>query len=390
VRRPLGTITDLGDGRLRIRVPAGFDRKTGQRLRPSQTIRGTRRDAERVMAEMLMRVGKTTPATVTLEQFLEEVWLPTKAHLRRRTVDGYQSKIDSCITPHIGHLPLKAVSSYVVERWITELTQEGKSAQTVRHARSVLRCAMRAAVRWGHIDIDPTEGVSLPEVDYRPKILTEPQMAEYLIAFEGHVLEAFVILAISAGLRRSENAALEWSDIDFTEGTVTIRRGMHQRRGDVWYEEPKSKKSRRRLALPDGALARLRGLRGVGAVHTFGGGPLPPDTISRLYREHVASCGLPYVPLRNLRNSHGTFLYESGEDLAHISDRLGHGDTTITDKQYVQRRAEVVDRTTVATIERLFASHLVPTTREDTDGNPPVTQDEPTEKVSRSQSRMAR
>ena len=49
-----GQIRSLGQDRFLVRISAGVDAATGKRLQPSRVVRGTRQDAERVRAELLL------------------------------------------------------------------------------------------------------------------------------------------------------------------------------------------------------------------------------------------------------------------------------------------------------------------------------------------------
>jgi integrase len=244
---------------------------------------------------------------------------------------------------------------------MVEMKRDGKSAQTIVHARSVLKNGLRAAVRWKLIDRDPTDGTERPRVDYEPTVLSGEQMAGYLRAFTGHVIEPVVILAIAGGFRRSELCGLDWSDIDFDAYTVTIKRGLHQRGSRVWFEELKSRTSWRTIEIPAAAVERLRALRAVGPLLPDSEGRMAPDKVSRLYDAQVTDSGLVRVPLRNLRNSYGTFLRTSGVDIETIADLMGHSDASITRKHYIARQNVVASEASMAAVQSIFVRQNAPT-----------------------------
>jgi integrase len=65
-------------------------------------------------------------------------------------------------------------------------------------------------------------------------------------------------VALALGLRQSEALALQWKDVDLLANTLTVRRSIHRvRGGGLVYEEPKSKRSHRTLALPLPLVAEL-------------------------------------------------------------------------------------------------------------------------------------
>ncbi|MGY1663960.1 hypothetical protein ACI78Q_22240 [Geodermatophilus sp. SYSU D00705] len=85
-----------------------------------------------------------------------------------------------------------------------------------------------------------------------------------------HLGEARAVLAAAAhvrnsarwtvalGLRQSEALALQRKDVDLLTGTLTVRRSIHRvRGGGLIYEEPKTRRSQRTLALPVPLVAEL-------------------------------------------------------------------------------------------------------------------------------------
>ena len=56
-RNGSGQIQLMGAGCYRVRISAGYDPVTGKRRQPSKVVHGTRQDAERVRAELLLRPG---------------------------------------------------------------------------------------------------------------------------------------------------------------------------------------------------------------------------------------------------------------------------------------------------------------------------------------------
>jgi integrase len=64
-------------------------------------------------------------------------------------------------------------------------------------------------------------------------------------------------VALALGLRQSEALALQWKDIDLLANTLTVRRSIHRVRGGLIYEEPKTRRSQRTLAVPMPLVAAL-------------------------------------------------------------------------------------------------------------------------------------
>lgn len=334
-RRPVGSIREVADGKHRVEVKHGTHPITGKPRRMSETVHGTWQEAEVVKARLLLEVGKTPASDLTLRQYLEGMYLPdARSRLRARTVDGYQSIFDAHVVPKLGEVKLTALGAYQLVSWYREVKG---SPRTRQHVYRALSTALNEAVRWQLIDFNPMRAVRVPQVTIsRPDTLTADEVRGYLAAFQGHVIEPVVILALAAGLRRSELAGLVWADIDFEVGTVAVARGLHDRRGGVLVEDPKSQTSRRIVALAPWALDILRPLRGIGPLVTEDGAPMRPWRISRLYVDHVAAKELRRVQLKNLRHTHACLMLENGVDIYTVSRRLGHSTVGVTEDHYVK------------------------------------------------------
>lgn len=287
---------------------------------------------------MLLEAGEVPDASdLTVSAFVRDMWLPhlegrvRSGSLRRRTLEGYASKMDNHVLPYLGAIRLDRLDTYAVDRWLAAMTAAGVSAHTRRHAFRIAHNAVRAATRWRLRRDNPLDGVQCPTVPERAVVaLSAAQANAVLDAFAGHEMEPIVVLCLAAGLRRSEVCALDWSDVDLSTGTVTVRRGRHERAGEVWDEPPKTERSKREVSLPAWALEALSRHAAVGPVTS-----LSPERVSYRYRKHLAASGLPDVPLMNLRHTHATLALAAGVDVVVVSRRLGHSTVATTDRFYL-------------------------------------------------------
>lgn len=360
MRRRLGSITWIVPGvKARIRVSAGFDPLTGARRKLDRTVLCNARGAERELARMELEAGVVPSARdLTVKAYLTDMWYPSLERrraqrlIRRETIDGYRSKCDCHVIPLVGSAKLSRLDPYTLDRMFGTLAERGASPHTAHHVYRVLHNALNQAVRWRLIDVNPLDAVDVPK---RPKrelhTLSIAEADAVLAAFAGHPLEPIVLLALGAGLRRSELAAVDWSDMRFyreevaqpdgstvvvERGEVKVWRGLHaaKKADAVWIEDPKTPRSARTLALSPGTLAALRPLRGIGPLAMDGDERMRPDAISAAFRKRLKAAGLSDIPLRDLRHTHATILLRRGANLLAVSRRLGHSTVTTTDIFY--------------------------------------------------------
>ncbi|NMM93857.1 site-specific integrase [Bifidobacterium oedipodis] len=198
---------------------------------------------------------------------------------------------------------------------------------------------LRKAHRWGLCQRDITGMVHAPKQPrHEPPILTNEQIRTLLQGFWGHELEAWLICALTLGLRREEGMGLEWEDIDLRSGKVRIRRALQWVNGHESLVPPKTELSRRTLILPRFAVQRLRQIKGKGRLI----GALTPEMAARRYESWCKRHDLPYVPPMNLRTSWATSSLAAGVDVAVVSRMMGHSSITTTARYYLRPELDVL------------------------------------------------
>lgn len=360
-RRRLGAIRERSPGVFRVELTAGFDPITGKVRRFSETVHGSDIDAERALARMLLDVGRMPAGRhLSVREFIDDLYKPwLEDRVRKMTRLGYESKLDKHVLPKLGDVVLGELEPYVLDRWRDGLLSK-MSGRSALHVYRVFSAALNRAVKWRLIPVNPLAAVDPPRAGVRDlETLSADEALGYLEAFKGHVLEPIVVVALGTGLRPCELAALSWSDIDLAEAEVKVSRGLHERKGEVWIEAPKSDRSHRTVSLPEWCVVLLRPLRALGPLAPHSGTHMPPTMISRLYRAQVASKSLRYVPIRDLRHTHATLLLEAGVDLVVVSRRLGHSTIAITDAHYLRPKRSS-DQAAAAALGVLFQSRAKP------------------------------
>lgn len=166
--RRLGQIVSRGRRRWLIRVFLGRDRETRRRRYHNRTIHGSARRAQETLTRMLRErdLGRGLEgAEITLGEFLDR-WLETaaKPRLRRKSFKSYESLMRRYIRPALGERILAAITPLDVQSAYQQLMDRGLSPRTVRYTYSVLRAAIRQAIRWRLLIQDPTEGAQLPRL----------------------------------------------------------------------------------------------------------------------------------------------------------------------------------------------------------------------------------
>jgi integrase len=339
-RRSAGSIRSAGRGRWRITASAGHDQEAQKRVRLDKTITGSKAEAEMELARMLLAAGEAPSSDITVKSYLEDLWLPhmKPPRVRQRTWEYYDSTVRRLAIPTLGKTQLRNLDALALDRWVAGI-RDKTSAHSALHAYRVLKGALRQAVKWRIVAANPLDAVEAPTPEaHEPRILSAIEARKMIKAFVGHELECVVVLGLGCGLRRSEIAGMRWADVDLVNGTITVRRGMHQSTSGIIEEPPKTARSHRVVSLPDYAVEALKRQEDVtgNVVSDAQGAPLSPDAISRGYLAALDALKLPRVLLRDLRHSHATLALASGTDSIVVSRRLGHSTVATTDRFYLR------------------------------------------------------
>ncbi len=192
--------------------------------------------SQRVVVEKMQELKKKRDdnyyienKNITLEEWLKE-WMKVykKPYISPRTYQGYVEK-SKTILEHLGNMQLQKIELYHLQKFISDLQNEGKSPKSLRHYYSILKMCFDDAIMCRHISLNPTRNLKLPSM--RRKELNIMTKEEQLV-FEGFMKKyrmgtAYIVL-VNTGLRAGELSGLTWKDVDFENKALYVRRGMQK------------------------------------------------------------------------------------------------------------------------------------------------------------------
>ena len=315
-----------------------------------------------------------------LDQWLEELVAPS---VRESTLEGYHHYIQYHIKPRLGSKPISKITPDDIRKLYRDVQQHGRvredpeyghalSASTVRRLHGVLHPAMDAAVRARLIPLNPTQGVTLPKKETAPrKILNDAQLERFMEEIrKDPIWYDFFYTELTTGLRKGEICGLMWSDFDSKQGTLSIRRTIHRRRGGgVTAGATKTGAGKRVITLPPSTaeLLQKRKKRSysqwIFSHPLLPEQPLPPDMAYNRMKTLLKRAGLPELRFHDLRHTFATHALASGVDAKTLSGILGHTKASFTLDTYahvtgdMQRQAAQVMDTFMTDI---FGKELAP------------------------------
>jgi site-specific recombinase XerD len=214
-----------------------------------------------------------------------------------------------------------------LRRYLAVLLGEGVANASVRRKVSTIRSFYKWLRQEGQLENDPFFGVTGPKAARRlPDILTSEDIDRMTAAADGREPadlrdRALLELLYAAGLRVSEVASLDVSELDVRDRSVRVHgKGKKERIGV--FGEPAATALNRYLH--DGRPELVAGKETALFLNRFGG-RLTTRSVQTLVRKYATKAGLPLaVHPHLLRHSFATHLLDGGADLRVVQELLGH------------------------------------------------------------------
>lgn len=131
---------------------------------------------------------------------------------------------------------------------------------------------------------------------------------------------------------------MRWQDIDFKDGSLTVRNTIIEGGIKKGLQPVKSKLSERVIVLPKYFIDQLATLKESSTsdfvVSREDGKPFNPSYLWRCFKDVCREHGLPETRFQDLRHAHATHLIMSNVPVKTVSERLGHYSTAFTQDIY--------------------------------------------------------
>lgn len=126
------------------------------------------------------------------------------------TRNRYRRTWTNHISPYLGQVPVRLISTSLTEDWLGQLESDGVGADARRRALSLLRSIMSRAVEWEYAPTNPLREVPMPEADPKTAVrpLTPVQSESIARAADRERDRQMIRLMAFAGLRPQEVMAL--------------------------------------------------------------------------------------------------------------------------------------------------------------------------------------
>ena len=356
----MATIRRRPNGTYEIKVSCGYGVDGKQRNQyksykpePGMTKRQIEKEMQRqaILFEEDCKRGQIT-AAVKFETFAEQ-WFEEYAKVNLRPTSYARMKqLTKRVYPAIGHKRLDKITARDIQKFITDMLTNGRnlnngkplSRKTAVHHLSFISDVFIYAVRMGMLCDNPCRRVFVPKQEQEEKQIYTIEQVKILyenLKSEPMKYQAYLLLSIYSGYRRSEMLGLEWKDIDFEHDLIHVRRtSQYTSEKGIYTDTTKTRKSKRVSKMPASIMNLLRQFkadqneeaRRLGTkwedydrlFTKWNGAPMNPQTPFEWLKGYCERIGIPFRNIHSLRHLHASLLIFEGVDVVAVSEDMGH------------------------------------------------------------------
>lgn len=193
---------------------------------------------------------------ITLDAFYA-TWIKTykEAVVRDATVKNYRQQYTKHISPQIGMMKLKNIKSIHCQNVLNAMFEDGYAYGTMNLTKITLHAIFKSAIANDYLYKNPVDETVQPKNRQDPKqrVLSIEEQKIFLQYSAGTMYDTAYRLVLQTGMRAGEVGGLRWSDIDYDNGIIYVRRTLLEakEKGGFYFGEPKSKSSVREIPITD-------------------------------------------------------------------------------------------------------------------------------------------
>ncbi len=157
---------------------------------------------------------------------------------KRRTCERYSEIIEKRLKVKLGEYELDELTPLVLQRYITELiesgnmkTGKGLAANSVNGIITVIQNSLKLAYALGTIKEYAADKIRRPKTKEKEVTcftLSEQKKIERAALAGKKTKWLGIVVCLYTGLRIGELLALEWKDVDFQKGMLTVSKSRHE------------------------------------------------------------------------------------------------------------------------------------------------------------------
>lgn len=244
------------------------------------------------------------------------------------------------------------IQKYLIYLRTEYRTSQGKplAQKTIRHHYCTLANIFSYAMKQEFILKNPMDKVDCPKLSKKKVDALSTDQAKVFFGLLDECpmdFRCMLNLLITTGIRRGELMGLQWGDVDFDHGVISVSRNVtYTPATGIVVSTPKTDCGLRQIPLMPAVVDILQEYRSSTSewkmqdyIFPKGGNPAlarDPNSVTRRVKRFMKLHDLPDMSPHDLRHTCATLLLSNGADIKSVSAILGHTDASTTLNFYVR------------------------------------------------------
>lgn len=265
----------------------------------------------------------------------------------------------------IARLNISNIKSLQIQRYYNKLKGADKTTSQIFNLNKLLKHFFMYAINEGLIVKNPCMGLVIPgkkeESKEEVEIFSDTELNAIISLSKPCLVKDLAIVCLSTGMRRGEALGLNWSDIDYVNNEIHIKRSVKtvtfidkegNRELRTITQTTKTRGSVRDIPLPLSLVSTLTHIKSKQAENKLkaaqsylkenegyvflseNGQLIDSSNISRAWGRLLKRCKVPHKKFHALRHTYATKQFEADIPMLTVSKLLGHSSIDITSNTY--------------------------------------------------------
>ena len=307
------------NGTYYFRANLGFHPITGKQIQKYKSGFKTKKEAREAYSKLMLTSTEELTEKkqqLSFQQFIEETYLPWyKTQVKESTYLNRRSTIQKHFS-YFYKMTVDEIEPINVQNWQLELAKEF-SPNYIRIVQGMLSIAFDRAVVLGLAKKNPSRmignikskktKVDFWTLDEFQKVISLLYKGDY---YEHYLFISYWLLFMT-GMRIGEAAALQWSDINFETGLLSITKTLYYKTMDEYkFMEPKTQASIRTIYIDTDTIKELKAwqevqqkvLKDCDLVLSYNGIPTSKHTLPRALEKLAGLADVHRIKIHALRH----------------------------------------------------------------------------------------
>lgn len=277
---------------------------------------------------------------------------------KTKTCERYSEIIEKHLKAKLKDYKLEELTPLVLQRYVSELSKSGNlitgkglSPSSVGGIITVIQSSLKVAYMLGTVEEYTANKIKRPKMQEKQVTcftVTEQKKIEKAVLSSNDTKLFGILICLYTGLRIGELLALEWCDVDFYKGTITVNKTCHDgldENGNLCRitDTPKTNSSRRIIPLPKQIIPLLKEQKKKSKcnyVVSSKGKPIFVRSYQRNFEMLQKKLNIEKRGFHSLRHTFATRALECGMDVKTLSEILGHKNAAVTLNRYAHSLIE--------------------------------------------------